>query len=132
MITAPQLVAHAVGDYVIQSDWMAVRKTSQWWPATIHAVTYAIPFVFLRPSLLALAVIVVTHLFIDRWRLARYVIWVSNFLAPRGTNSPWADCKITGFDDTRHHNTPWLTTWLLFIVDNILHVLINGAALTYL
>lgn len=129
MITANQLVLHGIGDYIIQSDWMATTKTSRHWPAVIHSVTYGIPFLLLRPSWLAMTVIVVSHFVIDRWRLARYVIWVSNFLAPRGVNSPWGACTATGFPDDR---PPWLAVWLLFIVDNLMHVIINGAALTYL
>ena len=44
MITADQLLAHAIGDYVIQSDWMATSKTKQSFAAGVHAVSYAIPF----------------------------------------------------------------------------------------
>lgn len=29
LVTADQLVAHAVGDYILQSDWMANEKTKQ-------------------------------------------------------------------------------------------------------
>jgi Protein of unknown function (DUF3307) len=85
MITADQLVAHAVGDYVIQSDWMANEKTKKSIAAAAHAVSYALPFLFLAPSWKAMLVIIVTHFFIDRFRLARYVCWVKNFLAPRLT-----------------------------------------------
>jgi hypothetical protein len=26
------LLAHLVGDYLLQSDWMAAEKTKRWWP----------------------------------------------------------------------------------------------------
>ena len=45
MVTADQLVAHVVGDYVLQSDWMATRKTLHWTPALVHAVLYSVPTV---------------------------------------------------------------------------------------
>ena len=32
------LLAHLVGDYVVQSDWMALNKTARWSPAIAHAV----------------------------------------------------------------------------------------------
>lgn len=126
MITADQLVAHAVGDYILQSDWMATEKTKQNAAAATHAITYTLPFLFLSPSPLALAVICGTHFAIDRWRLARYIVWAKNWLGP---NKPWSECSATGYPSDR---PPWLAVWLLIIADNILHVLINGLALKYL
>jgi hypothetical protein len=121
----------------------------------------------------ALFAIVSTHFVIDRWRLARYVVWAKNWLAlrpihqqcatvfhgdagyPEGTpcpyppvryewhcsyhrcdppskspiNLPFELCKATGYEPGR---PAWLSVWLLIIADNIMHVLINGAALRYL
>jgi hypothetical protein len=74
------------------------------------------------------AVIGVTHFFIDRFRLARYVCWYKNFIAPR---SSWPSGPITptGYADS----VPvWLSTWLLIITDNAMHLIINGLALYYL
>lgn len=82
MLTADQLVAHAVGDYILQSDWMATEKTKKTIAALAHVATYALPFLFLTRSPAALAFIVVTHFIIDRWRLARYVCWAKNFIGP--------------------------------------------------
>lgn len=126
MITADQLVAHAIGDYILQSDWMATEKTKQNLAAAVHALTYSIPFLFLSPSLLALSVIIGTHFLIDRYRLARYVVWAKNWLGP---NKPWSECVATGYPSDR---PAWLTVWLLIIADNVLHVMINGLALSYL
>jgi hypothetical protein len=121
MVTADQLLAHAVGDYILQSDWMANQKTKQSLAAGVHALTYALPFLLLRPSLMALAVIVVTHFLIDRLRLARFVCWLKN--------GPWHPRTATGYPAS----TPaWLSVWLLIIADNVLHVAINGAALRWL
>ncbi len=130
LISADQLLCHAVGDYLLQSDWMALNKTKRWAPAIIHAMTYAIPFLLLRPSLLALAVIVGTHAIIDRLRLARYVVWAKNWFAPSSQRTPpWAECSGNGYPTDR---PAWLTTWLLIIADNVIHVIINGVALRYL
>lgn len=128
MITADQLVAHAIGDYVFQSDYMASEKTKQSLAAGIHALTYALPFLFLHPSLLALLVIVSTHFVIDRWRLARYVVWTKNWLAPHRPPS-FVECAATGYPPDK---PAWLSVWLLIIADNLAHVVINGAALRYL
>jgi len=127
MITADQLLAHAVGDYIIQSDWMATEKTKKSIAAAVHALTYTLPFLFLTTQALALAVICGTHFVIDRWRLARYVCWAKNW--PWPGRQPWAQCTKTGYPDDR---PPWLSTWLLIFADNIMHVIINGLALGYL
>ena len=122
MFTADQLVAHAVGDYLLQTDWMANNKMHSHVAAGVHARTYALPFLLLRPSLVALAVIIGTHFLIDRYRLARYVSWAKNQIGPLADRSLTA----TGFPAA---SPPWLAAWLLTIEDNILHVLINGFAL---
>lgn len=123
------LLAHLAGDYLIQSDWMATEKTKRWWPAVAHALTYGIPFVFVAPSVTAWLVIVVTHAVIDRYRLARHVVWFKNFLAPRRYWRPWSECRATGYPPDR---PAWLVTWLMIIADNTLHLAINAAAITWL
>jgi hypothetical protein len=127
VITADQLVAHAVGDYIIQSDWMATEKTRRSLAAAVHAITYALPFLPLSTAPLALAAIVASHFVIDRWRLARFVCWAKNWPWPR--SRPWSECVATGYPSDR---PPWLSVWLLIIADNTLHVLCNAAALRWL
>lgn len=126
MFTADALIAHAVGDYILQSHWMATAKTRQSFAAAVHALTYALPFLFLTQSPAALAVIIGTHFVIDRWRLARFVVWLKNLQGPR---SAWGDWRTTGYPKDA---PPFLAVWLLIICDNILHVAINALALKYL
>lgn len=123
------LLAHLVGDYLLQSDWMATEKTKRWLPACAHAVTYGLPFLMVTQSPAALAVIVVTHAVIDRYRLARYVVWTKNFLAPRSHWHPWSECSATGYPQDRPQ---WLTVWLMIIADNAMHLVINAAAVQWL
>jgi hypothetical protein len=127
VITADQLVAHAIGDYILQSDWMAQEKTKRTIAALAHVFCYSIPFIYLHASLTALVAIAASHFVIDRWRLARYLVWAKNWLAP--SNRPWADCLATGYPSDR---PAWMAVWLLIIADNVLHVLCNGFALRYL
>jgi hypothetical protein len=61
---------------------MANGKTSKALPALAHAVVYSLPFLLLTPTLIAWLTIFGTHYLIDRYRLARYVCWAKNFLAP--------------------------------------------------
>jgi hypothetical protein len=119
-------LAHMVGDYVIQSDWMASEKTKRWWPAIAHGVSYGLPFVLVTQSIVALAVIVGTHILIDRWRLARHVVWFKNQLAPkvfRPGHTP------TGMGVGK---PDWMAVWLLIIADNVLHMLINVGSVVWL
>ncbi len=127
MITADQLLLHAVGDYILQSDWMATEKTKKSLAALAHVVTYVLPFLLLTTSPLALAFIAGTHFVIDRWRLARYLCWAKNL--PWPGRQPWSECAGTGYPNDR---PAWLSTWLMIIADNILHVVLNGIALRWL
>lgn len=125
-VIAAVALAHMVGDYLLQSDWMAQEKTRRWWPAIAHAVTYGLPFLFVTQSPAALLVIVGTHAVIDRYRLARHVVWFKNQLAPKEFRPPHT---ATGHGDDR---PDWLATWLLIIADNVIHMLINVGSVVWL
>ena len=126
-VTGDQIVAHLVGDYIIQSDWMATEKTKRSVAAGTHAVTYTLPFLFLTLNPMALLIIAGTHFVIDRWRLARFVCWAKNY--PWPGSKPWRECSGTGYPDT---SPPWLSTWLLIIADNTMHLLCNATALWWM
>ncbi len=145
MITADQLLAHAVGDYIMQSDWMANEKTKKRLACWAHALTYMLCFLPLTQNPATLFVICVTHFAIDHYRLARYVCWLKNFLSPpmdivekvsetqtnhyKQWNYPWSECIGTGY----HKDRPaWLAVWLMIIADNTMHIAINGAAIMWL
>ena len=120
------LLLHLLGDYVLQSDWMAQEKTKAWWPAFLHALTYTIPFTLLfgfqwEP----LVLIGGTHFAIDHWRLARYVCWAKNFPAPKAYRYSWTECFSTGYPQAM---PAWLSVWLLIITDNAMHLALNGLA----
>ncbi|OGF74781.1 hypothetical protein A3J56_01610 [Candidatus Giovannonibacteria bacterium RIFCSPHIGHO2_02_FULL_46_20] len=125
-----QFVCHLVGDYVLQSGWMANNKTQGWFPAFVHAIAYFLPFLLVfYPSMMASTVIAGTHFLIDRFRLAKYVAYANHFLSPRSEWKPWCECSVTGY----HKNTPpFLAVRLMIIVDNTMHLIINAAALAYL
>lgn len=154
-----QLILHLIGDYVTQSDWMANGKTSKYGPALCHSIVYSVPFLLLRPSWAAFFVILITHFFIDRFRIAKYVVWAKNFLAPPSAyleelfydrvdedfpdlisykeslgwklqfKYAWQNCKANGYPS----ETPiWLSTWLMIIADNTMHLSINYLSLRFL
>lgn len=123
-----QLILHLVGDYVTQSDWMAQNKTKSTWAALCHATVYALPFLAIA-SINAWLVIWFTHLLIDRFRLARYVAYAKNWMAPRSYWHPWSECSTTGY---HKDSPPWLSVWLMIAADNTLHLAINAAAIAWL
>ncbi len=118
MFTADQIVAHLVGDYILQSHWMAQEKTKQHVAAAAHAICYTLPFLLITQSPAALAIICGTHFLIDRYRLARFVVWLKN-----GARGPFT---ATGYADDV---PPWLSVWLLIWADNTIHIIINGLAI---
>lgn len=128
-----QLILHLFGDYVTQSDWMAQNKMKANGPAWAHALIYSLPFLLLVRSApnpqVAWMVIFVTHFTIDRYRLARYVVWAKNFLEPGKNNPPWIECTATGYPPDR---PAWLAVWLMIAADNTLHLAINYAAVRWL
>ena len=125
-----QLLCHIIGDYALQSTWMANNKTKRWFPALVHVSAYFIPFLIVfKPSLAAAAVIIGTHAVIDRYRLVKYVVFAGQHLAPPKEWKPWAECNMTGY----HKDIPvWLATWLIIIIDNAIHLTINAWALASL
>lgn len=124
------LLAHFFGDYVLQSHWMATRKTTAWLPAFIHATVYTACYTAATHSAGVLLVIGVTHAIIDRYRLARHVSWLSNHLAPRSAwPEEWNACRATGYDPS----VPvWLAVWLMIVTDNAMHIAINISAILLL
>lgn len=112
-----QLIAHLIGDYILQTHWMAVNKVKDIKIAAIHAFFYSIPFWFIS-SVPALLIIFSTHVFIDRYRLAMYISRLKNW-----------HFESNGYPE----GTPdWLSTWLVIILDNTLHLITNYLAIKYL
>lgn len=123
------LVAHLLGDYVIQSHWMACEKTKRWWPAICHAASYTVPFTVLTLDPVALAVIGGTHLVIDRYRLARHLCFAKNWLlAPAAHRPQWSTASGTGYDPDR--SPAGMAIALMIVADNTIHIAINCGALT--
>lgn len=109
---------------------MADEKTSRWLPALIHGFTYTLPFLFATHSIAALLVIALTHAVIDRYRLAKYVIWFKNQLVPYNARYSWENAdQSTGFPQRL---PAWMSVWLLIITDNVIHVVLNTLAIIFL
>lgn len=122
-----QLILHLFGDYISQTDWMAKNKTKRSDAAAAHALVYSLPFLLLADSAWAMFVICFTHFLIDRYRLARFVVFAKNKITSPSLS--WSDASGTGY----HKDDPaWLAVWLLIAADNTLHLIINYTALRWL
>lgn len=117
-----ELIAHLLGDYCLQSHVMASRKTSSWRWALLHAAIYTLPFLLLTRSPAALLVIGGTHAVIDRYRLA--AAWCRWY----GVGHP----GLWHRSETFEAPPAFLLVWLVIIVDNTAHLLINHVALALL
>jgi Protein of unknown function (DUF3307) len=146
-----QLILHLVGDYLLQSEQMSEKKRSSSVWAGFHAITYSLLFLLLSPSWIAWSVICGSHFLIDRFGLARYVVWAKNIalglwpkwlccrIANTGSTGEeweldrqrfsWTNCKLTGYPS---EVPPWLAGMLIIVSDNTIHLFINWASLQYL
>ena len=60
-------IAHLIGDYLLQSDWMAMNKKKANLPCLVHCFIYtAVVWALTAWPIWALAVVFVTHFAIDR------------------------------------------------------------------
>lgn len=163
-----QLLAHLVGDYLLQSHWMASNKRFSSLACWMHVNLYTFCFLFIIGwprwdwrQLGAIYGIGVSHFLIDRFGLARYVVWAKNWLGVPDQytivreghkymldrwisrrdagpdwkpTEPWRLMPWAACSATGYPpNMPdWLAVWLTIIADNTLHLLCNYAALRWL
>lgn len=102
-IYLPWLLAHFIGDYLLQNDWMAVGKKKSSFICTVHVTFYILPFLLSGLSFTVILLIYIQHWIQDR---TTFVAW-------------W--CKTTGSFQSEL-KMPCLP-YGHFIVDNIFHVI---------
>ena len=123
-----ELLAHLTGDYVIQNNWEATEKVNHHLPALSHAAKYTACFVPLTRNPKALAIIGGTHFILDRYRLAKQISWAKNQVGvPKNHRYSWEEGKANA--GYAKETPPWLSTWLMIIADNTIHMSINHWAL---
>lgn len=122
-----ELLLHLTGDYLLQTEQMALRKTRSWFWAILHAGVYSLPFLLVIQRWEAWAVIFGTHALIDRFRLANFACRFKNVFW-FGPDRPVGDPETGYAVDTPIH----VKFWLVVIIDNTIHLIINHLALKYL
>ncbi len=87
----PWWLAHLIGDYLIQTDWIAARKRTASIPCLIHATTYLLPFLLCHLSATALLLIGIEHFAQDRFGLARlFMKYTDHEVFATGSLAPWS------------------------------------------
>jgi hypothetical protein len=111
-----ELICHLWGDYLLQNHWVATKKIRSTPIAILHGCLYTLPFVFLTRNLLALGIICLSHILIDRTRFANRYCQVAN----------WRSDTPGGFPPEA---PKWIRDWVVILCDNTIHLTINHFAL---
>lgn len=105
------IVAHLVGDYILQNDWQAMNKKKSYIICAVHVLLYMLPFLFLPISYLALALVAVQHFVQDK---TNFVVW---FMKVKGS--------------ARFAEAP-MAPWSIIVTDNVLHLSWIYLVITYM
>lgn len=65
------LAAHMVGDYILQTDYMAANKLTNTWVRALHVTLYCLPFI-------AVALVIGTAVQETSWFIL--AVWVTHFI----------------------------------------------------
>ena len=65
------VVCHLIGDYFLQSDFIAKTKGQNWYHLFVHCILYVVPFYIAFGLDLRLVIIFISHVIIDALK-ARY------------------------------------------------------------
>jgi hypothetical protein len=116
------VLAHLVGDFLLQNDWMASGKKRSSWICLIHVLTYLIPFLFVAnpPKEFehcgtGFMGILILHL--HWWQFA--LIGLQHFVQDRTNFVVWL-MKAKGSGE---FVGPPCGPWSVILTDNILHIL---------
>ena len=71
------IFCHLVGDYVLQSDFIARTKGENWYHLFIHSMLYSLPFYLCYGLDARLVVLIASHFLTDsykaRWKQIEYI-----------------------------------------------------------
>lgn len=106
------LIAHLIGDYLLQTEWMAKYKAERWAPLLAHCTVYTlviglVSYLFIPAGLSwwAIGLVFVSHVFLDR----------------RGFVAFWYRRVMRVTDDRNK--------WLMIVVDQSFHLIVLAVAL---
>ena len=96
------LLCHLFGDFILQTDWIAINKKQSNIVCLIHVITYLLPFLLLDLYYWQYLLISIQHYSQDR---TNFVIWFMKYKgSPKFIEPP-------------------MGPWSIIITDNILHLI---------
>jgi hypothetical protein len=129
LVIAWLVLAHLVADFVLQNDWIAINKGGggrTGWAALgthgFHVGLCLVPvmFAFGVPGIVYVALVVITHMLVDRWKVRATRRAEQNAQdATRTRMSASGDAPDSGLGSAW---TPW--PGMLFVADQVLHLTI--------
>lgn len=104
------LIGHLIGDFLLQTTWMAQNKSKKWLPLLVHVSVYTLVVGILGYasgglSPAALALVFLSHVFLDRKTFVAF--WVRKVQKVQNNEQPW----------------------LLIMADQIFHIIILAIAI---
>ena len=66
------IVAHLVGDFILQNEWMALNKKGRSWHCLVHVLIYLLPFLFCSLEAWQILLIGLQHFAQDR---TGFIFW---------------------------------------------------------
>lgn len=86
------IVGHLVGDYLFQNGWMAANKMKNWGVLLVHSLVYTASLYLAslfstRLTLVGVAVVLVSHVLIDKGFLVRF--WTRRIQSPPEREMKW-------------------------------------------
>jgi len=100
-------MAHLVGDYMLQNDWMAQNKKKATLPCFVHCLLYTI----------SVAIFTIQ----SDWGLREWsVVFIAHFIQDRTKIVNW---YMQAFGQSDFAKPP-LAPWSIIVVDNTLHLLV--------
>lgn len=100
------IYAHLIGDYLLQTDRMALRKKTSSFECFMHVVYYMLPFFLCGFAWWQLVLIALQHFAQDRTNfIVWFMKWKGSALFATGPCSPWS----------------------IIVTDNIVHILFIAA-----
>ncbi len=110
MITLPLalLLAHFVGDFLLQSDWMALNKSRRNEVLTVHALVYSLCFLFWGWKF---------------WLLTFYSHWLTDYVTSRITSKLWFMAQAWPGENEYYLKTPNTRHWFFVAIgaDQLIH-----------
>lgn len=97
------IVGHFIGDFLLQTRWMAANKADKWLPLVVHAAVYtvsvgAVGYFFGTLHVWAIAVIFLSHVGLDQ---RRFVGWWSRLV--QGVRPDGPEAWVTVMADQSFH-----------------------------